>query len=83
MTHRFSLAFDIWKIWSGAKKPLLGLERRLKDEQKEETENEYKDVVETETINSMIPIWKREKREDFLDTKKKDKQEHISMKWRF
>ena len=29
------------------------------------------------------PIWKREKREDFLDTKKKDKQEHISMKWRF
>lgn len=29
------------------------------------------------------PIWKREKREDFLDTKKKNKQEHISMKWRF
>ncbi len=29
------------------------------------------------------PIWKREKREDFLDTKKKDKQEHISMKWKY
>ena len=28
---------------------------------KEGTENEYEDVVETETINSMIPIWKREK----------------------
>ena len=29
------------------------------------------------------PIWKREKREDFLDTKKIDKQEHISMKWKY
>ena len=28
---------------------------------KEGTENEYEDVVETETINSMVPIWKREK----------------------
>lgn len=30
-------------------------------QKKEGTENEYEDVVETETINSMIPIWKREK----------------------
>ena len=29
------------------------------------------------------PIWKREKRDDFLDTKKVDKQEHISMKWKY
>lgn len=29
------------------------------------------------------PIWKREKRDSFLDTKKEDKQEHISMKWRY
>ena len=29
------------------------------------------------------PIWKREKRDDSLDTKKVDKQEHISMKWRY
>ena len=29
------------------------------------------------------PIWKREKRDTFLDTKKEDKQEHISMKWRY
>ena len=28
---------------------------------KEGTENEYEKVIETETINSMIPIWKREK----------------------
>ena len=28
---------------------------------KEGTENEYEHVIETETINSMIPIWKREK----------------------
>lgn len=28
------------------------------------------------------PIWKREQRDDFLNTKKLDKQEHISMKWR-
>lgn len=28
---------------------------------KEGTENEYETLVETETINSMIPIWKREK----------------------
>lgn len=29
------------------------------------------------------PIWKREKRDTFLDTKKENKQEHISMKWRY
>ncbi len=28
---------------------------------KEGTENEYEKVIETETINSMIPIWKKEK----------------------
>ena len=28
---------------------------------KEGTKNEYETVIETETINSMIPIWKREK----------------------
>lgn len=28
------------------------------------------------------PIWKREQRNDFLNTKKINKQEHISMKWR-
>ena len=28
---------------------------------KEGTENEYEKVVETETINSMVPIWKRDK----------------------
>ena len=30
-------------------------------QKKEGTENEYEDVVETETINSMIPIWKKDK----------------------
>ena len=29
------------------------------------------------------PTWKREKRADFLDTKKAEKQEHISMKWKY
>ena len=29
------------------------------------------------------PTWKREKRSDFLDTKKEDKQEQISMKWKY
>lgn len=29
------------------------------------------------------PIWKREKRSDFLDTKKPKKQDHISMKWKY
>ena len=29
------------------------------------------------------PTWKREKRSDFLDTKKENKQEHISMKWKY
>lgn len=29
------------------------------------------------------PTWKREKRADFLDTKKIEKQEHISMKWKY
>lgn len=29
------------------------------------------------------PIWKREKRDDFLDTKRPDKQSHISMKWKY
>lgn len=31
----------------------------------------------------LTPTWKREKRADFLDTKRKDRQEHISMKWRY
>ncbi len=30
-------------------------------EKKEETENEFETKVETETMNSMVPIWKREK----------------------
>ena len=29
------------------------------------------------------PTWKREKRSDFLDTKREEKQEHISMKWKY
>lgn len=29
------------------------------------------------------PIWKREERDDFLDTQKENKQEHISMKWKY
>lgn len=29
------------------------------------------------------PIWKREKRPDYLNTKKKDAQNHISMEWRY
>ena len=29
------------------------------------------------------PTWKREKRADFLDTKRGEKQEHISMKWKY
>ena len=29
------------------------------------------------------PIWKREKRDSFLDTKLKTKENHISMKWKF
>ena len=29
------------------------------------------------------PSWKREKRSDFLDTKREEKQEHISMKWKY
>ena len=29
------------------------------------------------------PVWKREKRADYLDTKKVDSQEHISMKWKY
>ena len=29
------------------------------------------------------PMWKREKRADFLDTKRQNAQEHISMKWRY
>lgn len=31
----------------------------------------------------LVPIWKREHRADFLNTKKPKKQEHISMKWKF
>ena len=31
------------------------------EHKKEGTENEYEKVIETETINSMIPIWKKEK----------------------
>ena len=29
------------------------------------------------------PTWKREKRANFLDTKRAEKQEHISMKWKY
>ena len=29
------------------------------------------------------PVWKREKRADFLDTKRQDSQPHISMKWKY
>ena len=29
------------------------------------------------------PMWKRENRADFLDTKKSNSQEKISMKWKF
>ncbi len=29
------------------------------------------------------PTWKKEKRADFLDTKKENRQEHISMKWKY
>lgn len=29
------------------------------------------------------PTWRREKRPDFLNTKKEDAQEHISMKWKY
>ncbi len=29
------------------------------------------------------PIWKREKRDDFIDTKRPDKQSHISMQWKY
>ena len=29
------------------------------------------------------PIWKREKRDSFLNTKLKNKEAHISMKWKF
>ncbi len=29
------------------------------------------------------PIWRREKRADFLNTKKQRAQKHISMKWRY
>ena len=31
----------------------------------------------------VTPIWKREKRPDFLDTKKEKKQPNISMKWKY
>lgn len=29
------------------------------------------------------PMWRREKRADFLDTKRQNSQEHISMKWKY
>ena len=29
------------------------------------------------------PLWKREKRDDFLDTKRPNKQSHVSMKWKY
>ena len=29
------------------------------------------------------PIWKREKRDDVIDTKRPNKQSHISMKWKY
>lgn len=30
---------------------------------KEGTENEYEDYIETETLNSMVPIWRKNKSE--------------------
>ena len=39
------------------------------------------------SINSsgyfLEPIWRREKRADYLNTKKEKSQNHISMKWRY
>ena len=29
------------------------------------------------------PVWRREKRADYLNTKKEQSQEHISMKWKY
>lgn len=29
------------------------------------------------------PIWKREKRDDFIDPKRPNKEGHISMKWKY
>lgn len=29
------------------------------------------------------PVWRREKRADYLNTKKSNSQEHISMKWKY
>lgn len=36
-------------------------------------------------INGLFnsPIWKREKRSDFLNTKRENRQDHISMKWKY
>jgi len=31
----------------------------------------------------LSPMWKREKRSDFLNTKRERKQNHISMKWKY
>ncbi len=31
----------------------------------------------------LSPTWKREKRANFLDTKRDRRQEHISMKWKY
>lgn len=31
----------------------------------------------------LAPIWKREDRNSFLDTKRKKREEHVSMKWKF
>lgn len=28
------------------------------------------------------PVWRREKRDDYLNTKKSDAQSHISMRWK-
>lgn len=44
----------------------------------------YAPVTGTEQDGFFVnPAWKKEKRASFLDTKRQDRQEHISMKWRF
>lgn len=39
--------------------------------------------LNTDASYFVPPIWKREKRADFLDTKKSNSQSKISMKWKF
>lgn len=41
----------------------------------------FRGLADNETIY-IDPVWKREKRSNFLNTKKPDIEHHISMKWR-